>query len=111
MIVTNETRETVASHHTSCSHEQCQKQSEEIGAKLLAALASDLVRSFQPAGTWLLNRRHPRPVYAIERADGRRMRVAFTGMTTLMVFSKRGRFTHCRPDELEQKLARFLNEP
>ena len=37
MIVTNETRETVTSHHTSCPHEQCQKQSEEIDAKLLAA--------------------------------------------------------------------------
>ena len=111
MMVTEEIRQEIASYSTNCRHERCQAQNGEIQRMLLEALESDRVVRFQRDGGWLLNQRHARRVYAIRRSDGRELRIAPTYMSTIMVFSSRGRSTHCRPEEFSQRMEKFLRHP
>lgn len=110
MLVTEEIRETLSSLTASgCNYRQCQDDVSNLRDSLTTALESERVTDFKQDGRWLLNGIHPRRVYTIVQDGGHRLKIAFTGMSSIMVFSSRGRYTHCRPDEFQERLQKFLS--
>ena len=109
MVLTEETRRTVEQYRRiGCHSETCRAQAGQLVDILLEALAREEVTGFEPLEDWLLNGIHRRPAYALIRRDGAELKIAFTGMTMLMVFSSRNRYTHCGPGGLTRRLERFL---
>ena len=47
-------------------------------------------------------------MYEIVHSDGRKLRLAFTGLSNIQVFSSRKRSTHCYPAELKKRLEQFI---
>ena len=96
---------------THCPNPHCQDDALELRALLLHTLAHHQVQGFSPAGHYRLNPTsvHVRPVYEIAHVNGRTLRIAFTGLSNIQTFSKRGRSTHCYPDEFAHRLKDFLN--
>ena len=111
MKITAEVQDTITDMRTDCHHQRCKDQAQNIENTLLQALASPMVDSFTPDGEWLLNDIHPRPAYLIQHTDSRSLRIAFTFMCTIMVFSRRRprHYTHCRPQEFAQRMREFLS--
>ena len=98
---------------TGCTDPHCQDAALEIRALLFHTLAQNQVKSFSPVGQYRLNPKsiHVRPIYEIAHVNGRTLRIAFTRLSNIQTFSKRGRSTHCSPDEFANQLRDFLNSP
>lgn len=108
MNVTPEIKEDIQSHRTACQKDFCQNQAQQLEESLIETLASPQVSNFQETGEWFLNGLHWRPVYTITHHDGRTLEIAFTGLSNIMTFSSRDRYTHNRADEFRERMERFL---
>ena len=109
MKVPRDIERLITEQPTGCGKTRCVSDVYKIKRLLLNTLRSDQVVGFEEFDRW---QPHPqfsgRPTYKIVRSDGKRLRVAFTGMTTLQVFSKGDRSHHYRPAELSEKLGSFI---
>ena len=111
MIITDEIFKIVTEEcNTGCPNTSCRTSIVTMRDQLLDALRSDEVIDFKLSGvTYSLNRTYSRPIYSIENTNGKKMFIAFTGLSNIMVFSKRNRHTHCRATEFSKRIIRFLN--
>ena len=110
MEIDQELSEMVESGQTGCSNPWRQEQSRELGKLLLETLRSPDVAAMEYGGEHRVNpgSAWTRPVRHIVRTDGRRMKLAFTGLSNVQAFSGRGRSTHCYPEEFGRRLERFM---
>ena len=111
MQVTEQLQNIVESHQTRCSNQWCRNEGRKISDTLFDTLGSNQITGMEYAGEHRLNpvSKWTRPVYEILHADGRKLRLAFTGLSSLQVLSKRGRSTHCRATELHDRLQAFVH--
>ena len=111
MQLTEQLQNIIEGHQTTCSNQWCRDEGQKISDTLLRALGEDRVAGMEYAGEHRLNpmSNWTRAAYELIHADGRRLRLAFTGMSSLQVFSKRGRSTHCRAAELHGRLQAFIH--
>ena len=102
--------------HLRCTSTWCQANVDLIKATLQTALESQKIAAFVYEGDvkFSLMNAYGRPTYTIHHVDGRQMRVAFTGMSTIEVYSKRkrgGRSSHhCRGDEFRDRMQKFIGD-
>ncbi len=111
MQLTEQLQNIIEGHQTTCSNQWCRDEGQRISDTLLRALGEDQVTNMEYASQHRLNpmSNWTRATYEILHADGRRLRLAFTGMSSLQVFSKRSRSTHCRAAELRDRLQAFIH--
>ena len=109
MEVNRKLQELIEDQQTNCSNPWCQDQSRELADLLLETLSSPEVASLEYVGEHRLNptSKLTRPVYEIVHSDGRRLRLAFTGLSNIQVFSSKNRSTHCYPEALRARLEKF----
>ena len=96
---------------TTCTRPRCQAAAQCHQALLLHALASVQVTEFTFVGEHPLHPGsiHIRPVFQLTHLNGRTLRMAFTGLSTVQVFSnRRNRSTHCHPHEFATRLHNFI---
>ena len=110
MELNTQLRELIENEKTNCDKPGCRKQAEEIAAILLETLGAPQATVMEYVGEHRLNPESTwtRPVYEIAHQDGSRLRLAFTGLSNVQVFSGRNRSTHCRAAELGKRLERFI---
>lgn len=113
MEVTNELKELISEYRCSCrlqSHVDAYMKIENL---LIETLERPEIKSFEQTGEWQLNPpfgKHWRDEYTIEKIDGNKLRVAFTGFGTIMIFKNQSkRYRYCYYDDFEQKISRFLS--
>ena len=94
----------------SCRSPICQKNYHELASVVRALADSPHIKSISYAGEYRLNpfSSWTRPKFSINHRDGRSMKVGFTGMTTIHVFSKRKRGTHCYASEFRERAVKFI---
>ena len=111
MQIEESLRNTLEKHRPSCNNPYCQAEYRNITEDLLTFLASPEVTDLRYAGESRLNPMSTwtRSVYEIVHQDGRTLRLALTGMSTIQVFSGRRRSTHCFSQEFRERLKRFAN--
>ena len=110
MNVDNKLEALIRDHHdVKCCTGQA-GQARDIANTLLETLRDTQVVSFIYAGEHRLNpvSTWTRPMYEVTHAAGRALRLAFTGMGTIQVFSKRKRSTHCYAAEFRKRMRQFL---
>ena len=95
-----------------CKQAYCQRSIKGIRETLLATLASPKVIGWEPAGTHQINPGsiHIRQCFNLVNADGTKLRVGFVGNWTIMVFSRRKRYTHCDSVEFKKRINKFLGD-
>ena len=110
MKITGEIRKLFESNITQCTDEACRKESEAEMKLLLKAISSDKVVDFQYMGETKLNSfsSWTRSVYDMSHENGSYFRFAFTGMSTVQVFSKGKRSYHRYSNDLKIKLDKFI---
>ena len=109
MEVDRKLQELIEDQQTNCSNPRCRNQSRELADLLLETLNSPEVANLEYVGERRLNPTSTltRPVYEIVHSDGRRLRLAFTGLSNIQIFSSRNKSTHCYPEDLRAKLEKF----
>ena len=97
---------------TGCRQSYCQGSIKAIGDTLLTALESPKVIRWEPAGTHQINPGsiHIRQCFTLLNEDGTRLRLGFTGLATIMVFSRRKRHTYCNAEEFKERIDKFLGD-
>ena len=110
MNLTNEIKDIIYIYcDTKCQTQWCQSNLHRIRAFLFEALRSDEVIDFKEEGLYRFkDGRRQITRYSIQRTDGKKMLIAFTGMGTIRIFSKRGRDTCCYFKEFKSRLLKFL---
>ena len=113
MDVDENLRTLIEDNKPHCTNVHCQKRGEALAEILLEAIGSPHIAAFNYMEETRLNPDSgwTRPVYNLIHADGRNLKLGLTKLTTVQVFSKRARYTHCYPKELRQRLERFINPP
>ena len=111
MKINKEIQEIINSSYISCSNVWCQKECRESLRRLMDLLCSPKIISMEYKGEYKFNPQKlwSRSVYEISHIDGRKLKLAFTGMGTIQIFSKRNRQTHCRTKEFKERLNKFEN--
>lgn len=111
MQVTSTQNDLIEHYRPTCPSPHCKAQYQELADLLLETLRSPQVTALEYAGEYRLNpeSNYTRPVYEIVHQDGRTLRLAFTGLSTLQVFSPRNRSTHCCPGELARRMQDFIS--
>ena len=111
MIVSKEIHSLIDQYKTYCNQPRCQTEWANIRHSLLNCLASNKIIDFDYIGEYELNPGsvHIRPTYAIKHKNGTEMKIAFTWLSNIVVFSSRNRKTHCYADEFKKRLDRFVN--
>ena len=111
MEIDEELREFIESEKTACPNQWCRDQGEAITEILLETLGNPRITGLEYQGEHRLNpsSNWTRPVYGIVHQDGRRIRIAFTRLSSIQVFSHRkGKSTHCYSAELKKRLGEFI---
>ena len=111
MELTSEHHEIIEHYRPSCTNKHCIARYQELADILLEALASPEITALEDTGEQ--HRLHPtsihiRSIYQLVHRDGRAFRLAFTHLSTIQIFSKRNRRSHCYPPEFAQRLTDFM---
>ena len=113
MIITKEIHQLVNSYmNIHCKNTHCQKQIRNIYSKLIELLSSDKVENFRYVGLCKLSYSNgpAKKLYQITLKNRKFMKIGFTGMSSIQVFSKRNRSTYCYSNEFCERVEKLLEE-